>query len=308
MNKDRHKHVENIACTTESWQTIGYRSSQEDRFISAHAGHGTIAAVMDGHGGPEAADMVVEFLVADFAHEFRRMSRAVGRNWFTINEERMMVRRTVAKLVKRGRMLSAGTTLSLVYTHSIIRDDEEKPVLRTHIATLGDSPASILRGGRTTVMTVHSARHNMKDINRINDTIINIAKIRYDGSRNLTSRELPMLCAKVFRGYVYINRGSLDSVGLAMTRAIGDAEYGDLLIRKADIRTYDLPTDAIILLATDGIEDDGLPDPVKDQCEWILSRLIDGDTLAAIGSRISPCYDNTTMLTLRFSEVATRWR
>lgn len=309
MNKDIHKHAENIACNTESWQAVGYRYTQEDRFIIAAAGHGTIAAVMDGHGGAEAADMVAGTLVGDFTHEFRRLYGVDNRNWFTINEERMIVRRTIAKLVKRCRQIEAGTTLSLVYTHSIIRVNANEPMMRTHIATLGDSPVSILNRGRTTVMPVHSARHHMRDINRINERVRDISRIRRKQERALTTRERPIVSAEVRDGYVVMTPGDpLYRRGLAMTRAIGDADFGDLLIRTPDVRTYDLPIDAVILIASDGIEDDGLPEPIKDQCKWILNRLKSGDHISSIGNRLSPSHDNITMLAIKFSEVPTRWR
>lgn len=308
MHKDCHKHSECLVCTTECWQTIGCRHSQEDRYICAPSGHGTIAAVMDGHGGANAAHTIMEHIVADFSREFRRLSASVSRNWFTKNEERTLIRRTVARQVKRCRDIEAGTTLSLVYTHAIQSSVSDVPVMRTHIATLGDSPACILKGGRVTVMSIHSARHHIKDINRINEKISRISKILHNGERKLTARELPHLDAKAFRGYVYLRRGSLDSYGIAMTRAIGDADFGDLLLRTPDIRTYDLPADSIILLATDGIEDDGLPDPVRDQCNWILDRIKRGDTLSTIGGRISPFHDNTTMIAVKFSEVTSKWR
>ena len=308
MHKDRHKHAENIVCTTESWQAIGYRYSQEDRYICAPVGHGTIAAVMDGHGGEEAADMVMENIVADFSREFRRVYGADNRNWFTVNEERMIVRRTVARLVKRCRSLKAGTTLSLVYTHPIIRDDNNVPVMRTHIATLGDSPACIQNGNRTTVMPIHSAKHHKRDIKRINRIISDISQVRRDRNRELRDREIPILGAGFDGVYLLNNRNSRHSYGIAMTRAIGEVDFGDLLIRLPDIRTYDLPVNAVVLIASDGIEDDGLPDPIKDQCRWIHDRIKAGDRLESIGSRISPCNDNTTMISMRFSEVSTRWR
>lgn len=309
MSNDRHKHGENIVCNTESWETVGYRYSQEDRFIIAPVGHGTIAAVMDGHGGVEAADMVMENMVADFSREFRRLYELDDkRNWLTIKEERMVMRRTVAKLVKRCRSLEAGTTLSFVYTHAIISDGADEPTMRTHIAILGDSPVAILNGNRTTVMPIHSARHHKSDKKKIDKKISNVSLIMRERKRQLRDREVPMMSAATFDGYVYTNRNSWDSRGLAMTRAIGDADFGDLLIRTADIRTYDLPIDAVILIATDGIEDNGLTDPIKDQCKWILDRVKTGDRLESIGSRISPSHDNTTMLTMRFSEVSARWR
>lgn len=308
MDNERHKHAENVAFKTESWQSIGYRSSQEDRFIVAPVGHGMVAAVMDGHGGVEAAEIVMENLVPDFSREFRRVYASSNYDWLSIKEERMIVRRTVAKLVKRCRCLDAGTTLSLVYMHAILLDGADEPKMRTHVAIMGDSPVSIFHRNRVMTMPIHSARDNKSDINKINGRISKVAQVMRERTRVLREREIPMLTAGFAGDYLYHNRNSLDSHGIAITRALGDAEFGDLLIRNSEIRTYDLPIEATILIATDGIADDGLPEPIIDQCSWIMDRIEAGEALESISGRMGSSDDNTTMLSIKFHETKIRWR
>ena len=120
--------------------TQGARSSQEDRHLVLRVErrnhpvvpeHGWLMAIMDGHGGPEAAAAAEKKLPGAFQRAFKEcrgqykqvMSRAIA----ILNEEPEI-----------HYQLSAGTTLSMVYVANTL------PC--AYIAHLGDSPVILFDG------------------------------------------------------------------------------------------------------------------------------------------------------------------
>jgi serine/threonine protein phosphatase PrpC len=256
---------------------------------------------MDGHGGNWATESIETHFVEDFMREFRTLQRInTTREKLSDKQERMIIRRTIEKQVKRCRDHMDGTTLSLVYAKPIVHSGDNQAVIRVHAATLGDSPVAIWNGSRLSLMPVHSAQYHEKDKASINRLILE-GRQRID-SINASEDDWIYRMARIEDGYVWRQRGGDHQLGLAMTRAIGDAGMEGLLIRRADIRTYDLPISGMVLLASDGVLDDDSPKAVRKLSKAIIDKAhLDDMPLNMIGKGLGKRQDNTTMMMMRWS-------
>ena len=127
-----------------SHTSIGARGYQEDRFLVHKCDDGYLLAVMDGHGGSQVAEFIVNNLVRFFS-EATKDSAYSDR-----------LREVFSKLNLETRSMYPGSTLSIVF----LPDDEEK----AHVAVLGDSPV-VVRDikGKILISPEHNARSNPEE-------------------------------------------------------------------------------------------------------------------------------------------------
>src|SRR5882762_5232243 len=111
----------------------GIRSEQQDRFLSSRIPqdpekeiHGWLMAVMDGHGGPQTAELISQELLSHFEDAFVNHAGQIDR----------ALRATVHSLAEKTQQETSGSSLSLAY----------KPIHEecVYAAVLGDSPVVVL--------------------------------------------------------------------------------------------------------------------------------------------------------------------
>ena len=306
----KEKGAENIVADevqlyTESWQSIGTKNSQVDRYLIVPIpGNGLLCAVMDGHGGnSETADTIAAHLAGDFLHEYQKID-TLSTGTLSVRLERQILRRAIARQVRRCRRHLSGSTLSVILIRPMIHTEEQRSVLRLHSAILGDSPIAWTNGKRISQMQFHSAKYCKADIKKISRRILSY-QCQMD-SITLTP-DIEKIINGVFAdGWLYTG-DSLQKKGIAMTRAIGDHDFGELLIRRPTIRTLELPIDSTVLLASDGVLLEGNSNrDVKGRCRSIFEQLRADVPLYQIGREIlseglqrRDLLDNLTMISIR---------
>ena len=130
----------------------------------------------------------------------------------------------VAKLSRETRTMRAGSTASLVF----IPKDES----RVDVAVLGDSPViAKLADGFIRISPEHNIRTNEAEAD---------AAIQRGGH--------------ISGGYLFASYGSL---GLQMSRALGDAHLDRVLSREPEVFSHVLGKDSWVLVCSDGAVDPG---------------------------------------------------
>jgi serine/threonine protein phosphatase PrpC len=267
----------------------GRRANQEDRFLILRAGRkrdgvvmeqGWLMAVMDGHGGPEAAQAVETRL----PHAFQKAFAEHGGDY------RKLLERAVAILNEDPHVkyqLSSGTTLSMAYVA------DGKPVV--HVAHLGDSPVIVFdSAGHILFRTEeHNIITNPKEVDRVRE----LSKQRHGEDRvkvteqisstgrthphylkdrrmdedftNFLNETLDLLeRVRAEQGEEY-SLEAMDRDAKALARImkgrgvqniaqLGAFPFDAILIRQPDIEEFHIEPDclpAYLLLATDGILD-----------------------------------------------------
>lgn len=121
----------------------GLRPYQEDRFFIQKFPTGTLAAIMDGHGGASCADKVRILLPLYWqALDTEELK----------NDPELRLLRLFDSLAVNTDDIPSGTTLSVVF----IPNDEKK----VHVAILGDSSVYINSGGNLHKSPEHNVRVN----------------------------------------------------------------------------------------------------------------------------------------------------
>jgi len=264
----------------EVYQEIGPRGYQQDAYSIAPVSDGLLAAVFDGHY-PEA-EHLVRALVRELPSDFERAFEQVAPRSHDLPQERRVLRKTVARLMRRHRYEEAGATATLAWVHGV---DTEKVLV--HIAVLGDSPAAVWDGCRLRVPRLHSPAHH-PDRQRLQEKI--------DALLEDEQTRLAYAGARVDESYVWRNR----EVGLAVTRAIGDADFGDLLVRRPEIYSYHVAIDSgVIVLGSDGVLTNVSPAAVKRRMGGIVQGLREGQSLSEVLGQLEPARDNRTAVVLR---------
>ncbi len=127
----------------------GMRAEQQDRYVVAKVSGppaGTLRAVMDGHGGPEAADVLAGQIVPLF--ERARLAHP--------SEPLAALEDTFRELERQTQSEESGSTLSAVFI-------PENPEF-CYVAILGDSPVVVHAPGRPLwIGPLHNARSNLKE-------------------------------------------------------------------------------------------------------------------------------------------------
>lgn len=133
------------------------------------------------------------------------------------------IRKTVALLNRETVGLQAGTTLSLAYILPVEN--------RVIVAIVGDSPVLVrLAGGLFWLSPLHNVSVNRKE------------KEAAEKRGGVCYRD----------GYVRSGEGSR---GLQMSRALGDAWIGSIILREPEIHSLKLDSLSWILVMTDGVID-----------------------------------------------------
>eukprot|EP00741_Cyanophora_paradoxa_P019098 tig00021122_g18440.t1 len=219
-----------LAYAWGGWSVIGGRDSMEDTWVARElplrcGGAALLLAVFDGHGGAEAAELCAErlpeLLGADGDALSDRPAAALSQALEALHEE------FVARFPERP---STGTTAAAAL---LVRAAAAPP--RLVVANLGDCEAVLGADGGATPVHRGSSEGEA-------------AGVRGRGGR-----------IDEF-GYVRLGEGD-EGPCLAVTRAIGDADFAPVLSRAPHLAERVLaPGDALLLLASDGLFD-ALPPP-----------------------------------------------
>ncbi len=199
----------------------GPRATQEDRLVNQRI---EVDGVPNGYGqliavmDGHGGDKVSDLLARELPEIY---AEALAELSGDIEEA---MRRAIAILQKRTEESSPGSTLAMAY----ISEGE----LDVHIAALGDSLIVIARSdGSDMLGPVHSAESHEAD-----------------------REEMERRGGTYSRGYIRVPVGE-STVGLQPTRAFGDCEFKDVLIREPAIQHVSLDERTYVLLATDGLLD-----------------------------------------------------
>jgi len=211
---------------TSSFSAQGKRSHQEDRFlietISANTnnGDGLLLAVMDGHSGSEISELLSKNLTPFFADA---LVETAGKLFSTFDL-------VVKELQAMTRNSMSGSTLSMVYIPS-----HQKPANTfVYTSVIGDSPIIILgKNNKLHFSEEHNASVNQKDVDFILKSNKKLAK----------------------RGDFIVSEGFLcfGNRYLQLTRAFGDRDFDQLIIREPTNEKIEIDNNSIIIVASDGI-------------------------------------------------------
>ena len=260
--------------SVSSYSAQGPRSTQEDRYlhetISADVknGDGLLLAVMDGHCGNEVADILCQNLAPFFADALIETSGNIFNSFEVI----------VSELQSMTRQSDAGSTLSMVYIPAY----QDKTKQYAYTCVIGDSPILIHGKNNITSMSIeHNAAVNDEDVDYI--------------LRN--NKE------KVQSGVLYISQGfvGLDTRYLQLTRAFGDHDFDEVILREPSIEKVEIDENSFIVVASDGVLYDETRETIyqniirqikegaeaKDIVQWALNK---------------KAYDNVTVLVYHLSQ------
>lgn len=214
------------------------RKYMEDRIVldSFTIDHKTIyvQALLDGHGGSDVVEYVQKQLPIALHHYMKKK-----------NSVRDAIHETFLHLNQKVKDMEAGTTVSLL----CLQHDKKKKKLRCYMANVGDS----------TVYGVKNAyayrKYNSKKKRNKAQKESSIVRLSIDHKPELISEQKRMENHKkiykgVDDGYVVNSNGHM----LAMTRAIGDPDFGEVVSSEPYIRRLDTQYD-IFILASDGLWD-----------------------------------------------------
>ena len=205
------------------------------------------------------------------------------------------LRDTVAQLIEDMRNhREGGTTLSLAYIRAV--DDK----LHIHTAQLGDSMILIQppEGELITTSSHNAATHE--------GDRIEIAR-RVEAIDKSGDYPMDLRWADLRNGRVWAGASMGSSVGLSVTRAIGDAMWDGLLIREPELADHIVPSNSLVVGVTDGVL---VGDAAKGgKPEWIYreitQRLLAGESAQAIGQSLlerKGSGDNLTLVAYRQAE------
>jgi serine/threonine protein phosphatase PrpC len=181
--------------------------------------------LLDGHGGAEVVDYVRE-------HFTEVLGRYVYRN--KGHRLRNAITEAFVEIDHRVKHMSSGTTASLL----LIQDNP----LQVWLANVGDS----------TVYGIVEPRHP-KGEKKAPEPRVKVRKLSVDHNVKYTSERKRVENAKEYsirNGYVCTEDGHM----LAVTRALGDADFGHLITPQPSIKRIKTPY-SIFVLASDGIWD-----------------------------------------------------
>jgi len=234
-------------------QIQGGRKEQEDRFVNTEirlwvpgwvSVNGRLLAVMDGHGGALAANLLKWMLVPVF--EFTLLLQKGN-----VEKAFQKTYRVLDKLTAR---VSSGSTLSAIFVPA----DKQA----AYVMTVGDSPAFIFKDNEL----VFFPEHKISEFEELKEHQ-KLFTDRLDKDFNFLKED-----------GVYYLRDLKTRLGIAVTRAFGSRSFRHIMIQEPYVGKVDLTgtQSAIeILLATDGVygPQGNLPKKQRDlPMEELLSR------------------------------------
>lgn len=319
----------------EVFQSINQRAGQEDRWVAQPVADGYLMAVLDGHGGADVADLAASRL----AHYFRLgLQQKLPENAVSGQDDRAptelhlknnmpgvevtttpersghgrkhsntiaadgyaariheALRATVALLVSDcARYKHVGTTLSMAY---VIPAGNE---LKVFTAQLGDSAILVLTPeGILHATTAHSVMTCQKDRATITQAL-----------QATQARDIPTFwhrAASLGDQYLMVGPTDEDTLGIAVTRAIGDSCFDGLMIRTPEMSDFTVPPDSLILGVTDGVHINGTLEERYAAYRAIGEEFQSGNTVKEIGDTLvkrPELIDNITIVSLNIGESA----
>lgn len=213
-----HKRFQSWLKASATLEQGNVRETMEDRICMSHFVFETktfyVFLLLDGHGGHEVADYVQEH----FTDALRNI--VIQKHAHHIRE---CIRDCFMYMDKRVRKLKSGSTASLVLVvHSLPKKVD------VWMANVGDSTIYGVNGDKVRKLSVDHKVTYGQEQKRILDT------------QSYTIED----------GYVCTDRGAM----LAVTRALGDHEFGDGILPEPTIKRLTTKPD-IIIIASDGIWD-----------------------------------------------------
>ncbi len=273
---DRH-----ISPAVDTYQAIGERQEQQDRYLVSNLRDGLLLMVADGHNGADASSLLAENATQIYSGERAAVMDEdpdCVRWGLPATKERQVIRRTIKKLIEMTNEEESGSTLTLAFLQLGFRIRDRSLRLRAHVGQMGDSVfAFSSRPGALAMTPIHSVKHNPKDAAAIRQ--------RYKDESGAPCQQSNL--------YLYTGQSG---VGLAVTRALGDQAY--TLIRAPEIKTFEAdPDHALVLLASDGMLN--AEEEMRDQLRSAMTQLREGMPLQELGENCR-IQDNITMLVVRF--------
>lgn len=194
-----------------------------------------VQALLDGHGGSDVVEYVQKQLPIALHHHMK-----------TNSSVRSAIHKTFIHLNNKVKDMTSGTTMSLL----CIQHDKKKKKLRCFMANVGDSTVYGIKGAYAyrkynSKKKRDTARKNESQITRL--SIDHKPELRSEQNRMETHKTIYQ---GVDDGYVVNDQGHM----LAMTRAIGDQDFGDVVSSEPYTKRLDTKYD-IFILASDGLWD-----------------------------------------------------
>ncbi len=256
-------------------QSLGRRGSQQDRYVACSVRDGLLLGVFDGHGPQgaqiaERAALAAPKLVADALYAHCDPGAAL----------RAAIQSLIALCCDGGADVldpdadrgTGGSTATLAY----VVDDH------VTVAVLGDSPALVATAAGVQVAPEHCVEDDEEALRRLAD-------LPPEAREGLV----------VADGYLHRHWASL-----ALTRALGDPEFADVLYLEPAVRDYRLAAGEALVLASDAIRVSKNP---KQRLE-VYRELAQGArtrTAHALASEFIATYnpsDNLTLLVCQLHE------
>lgn len=271
----RRSDQENIEPEISIHQNIGHRTSQEDRYVSAQINDGHLLAVLDGHAGRYAADIVAANISSIFKSTYDAVwNSLMYRDELTPRIESLILRKSISKLRNMVSAEISGTTLSLLYARPVTPKMDGVRRIRVIASTLGDSPLVIHTGGKYILMPIHSAEHHKGDITKL----------------------MKQERGSFIGGYLYHTMRT----GRAMTRSLGNYDMRDSMLRYPDVKAFELSTDSVIAIGSDGVLSSSEPEQIELRMQAICHLTRKGLSAGEIVNQICEPHDNITLCTMRF--------
>lgn len=258
-------------------QSLGRRPTQQDRYVACRVRDGVLLGVFDGHGPrgdlvAERAALAAPKLVCDLLAERHTPEMALR---LVIQQLIALCRDGGADVLDPDSDRSAGgSTVTLAYVAEGVAT----------VAVLGDSPALVA----TTTEVLIAPEHCVED-------------------DEVAIQRLDTLPETVRRGLVvqggYLNR---HWSSLALTRALGDPDFADVLYLEPDVRSYRLTAGDALVVASDAIRVSDDPEIKLEHYRDLAlrARTQSADTLAAdLIAQRNPS-DNLTLLVCQMREAA----
>ena len=99
------------------------------------------------------------------------------------------------------------------------------------------------------------------------------------------------------KGYIYKR-----DYRVSMTRALGDCNLEGILFRYPSIRNFEIDSDAVVMVATDGIIKDIPCYAYNEHLGRLTEQVVAGRDVVGIGEMLGKEGDNTSIITLKFIE------
>lgn len=261
-----------------SSQNNGNRIFQQDCFLITKLFNGYLFAVCDGQGHDTLAADIVTLNLANIVNDKYLSVLRGNDSELTEIDEKKIFSRVFSELHEFTEDFDSGTTVSLAMVRPLVLEENTLHQFRVTLAVLGDSPVTLFDAGKYLHMPQHSAEYFSQDRQRIEEG-------------NL---------GHFVDGYLLSNKNHPRYGGLAMTRALGHCDFDDVLLRQPTIEVIDISSDAVIVLATDGILMHEGPEEVGLEMESLIKQAKQGDSAGDILNKVGRTEDNATLLVVSF--------